>query len=105
MQFLDDGGGVFRNVLGAATAVPRGTPESGHRYVIGVDWGRVDFSCAVVIDASSNRMVAIDRFNGISRWQRMQEEIFDGENSVMKQLAASHDVEIITPSPGRRDDP
>jgi hypothetical protein len=64
-EFLDDGGGVFRNVLGAATADPRSTPESGHRYVIGIDWGRVDFSCAVVIDASTNRMVAIDRFNGI----------------------------------------
>ncbi len=44
---------------------------------------------------------AIDRFNGISRWQRMQEELFDGENSVMKQLAASHDVEIKLLRPGK----
>ena len=64
-EFIDDGGGVFRNVLDAATAVTLTGPESGHRYMIGVDWGRVDFSCAVVIDASVNRMVALDRFNGL----------------------------------------
>ena len=44
---------------------------------------------------------AIERFNGISRWQRMQEELFDGENSVMKKLADSHDVEIKLLRPGK----
>jgi hypothetical protein len=44
---------------------------------------------------------AIDRFNGISRWQRVQELLFDGENSVMKRLSASHDVEIKLLRPGK----
>lgn len=64
-EFTDDAGGVFRNVTHCASAPMQSVPDGGHRYVIGIDWGRVDFSVAIVIDASSGRMVAMDRFNGI----------------------------------------
>jgi len=64
-EFLDDSGGVFRNVLTATTAPLDTMPLAGHRYVFGVDWGRVDFTCAIAIDATESRMVAIDRFNRI----------------------------------------
>ncbi|MHB8625593.1 MAG: terminase large subunit domain-containing protein [Aggregatilineales bacterium] len=64
-EFLTDGGSVFRNVLANATAIAPSGPEAGHRYVFGIDWGRVDFSCAVALDATTRKMVAIDRFNGI----------------------------------------
>ncbi len=69
-EFTDDAGGVFRNVLTSATARLDAVPEAGHRYTVGIDWGRVDdFSVAVVIDMTSDadeaQMVAMDRFNGI----------------------------------------
>ncbi len=64
-EFMDDSGGVFRNILPCATASMLSAPEPGHRYAFGIDWGRVDFSCAVVIDVTDGRMVAMDRFNGV----------------------------------------
>ncbi len=92
-EFLDDSGGVFRNVLASATAPLDTFPLAGHRYVFGIDWGRLDFTCAVAIDATESRMVAIDRFNTIGwalqrgrlavlaeRWQ--PETIWAEENSI-----------------------
>ncbi len=73
-EFIEDSGGVFREVLQSATAPFGSPPEPGHRYVIGVDWGRVDFSVAIVIDATDGRMVAMDRFNGIN-WALQRERI------------------------------
>lgn len=37
---------------------------------------------------------AIVRFDGQTRWQRLQAELLDGENPPLKRLVASHDVEI-----------
>lgn len=65
-EFLDDAGGVFRNVLEAATAVAQAAPVPGHTYVIGVDWGReVDFTALAVVDVTAGALVALDRFNRI----------------------------------------
>lgn len=66
-EFREDGGGVFRWVLEAATAAPQAQPTPGHTYVVGCDWARAvggDFSVFVVLDATSRRMVALHRFNG-----------------------------------------
>jgi hypothetical protein len=70
--FLDEGGGVFRNVLAAVDAElptsPHGAadPTDGRAFVIGVDWGRHnDFTVFVVIDAKRRAVVAIDRFTDI----------------------------------------
>ncbi len=74
-QFLEDAGGVLRRVREAATAQP--TPrETGHQYVMGVDWGKSnDFTVLSVIDLQTKTQVALDRFNQIDyrvQLQRLQ---------------------------------
>lgn len=71
-EFLDDSGAVFRGITEAAIAPPNASYISGHRYVMGVDWGRDhDFTVIIVIDSSTRQMVAIDRFNKIEyRYQQ-----------------------------------
>ena len=65
-EFIDDAGQVFRGIREAATAPPDATYNPAHRYIAGIDWGRErDFTCIVVIDATTQQMVAIDRFNKI----------------------------------------
>lgn len=61
-QFLEDGGGVFRNVRGASTLQPLERGEDGRQYVIGVDWGRSnDATVFCVLDAVSKAQVYLDR--------------------------------------------
>jgi hypothetical protein len=65
-QFLDNGGGVFRNVQNATTAVLQPQAIPYHSYVIGVDLARsYDFNAIVVVDVSTAEVVAIDRFNQV----------------------------------------
>ena len=65
-MFIEDSGGVFRRVMGAATAVPLDNGEDGGQYIIGADWGRSnDFTVFTVIDARARRMVYSDRFTQI----------------------------------------
>jgi phage terminase large subunit-like protein len=65
-EFLESGGAVFRKVREAATAPRDPTYDPARRYVAGIDWGRArDFTCIVVLDADSNTMVALDRFNTV----------------------------------------
>lgn len=64
-EFLDDGGGVFRNVRACATGLLE-RPQAGKRYIVGVDLGKQnDFTVFVVIDADSKRVVWYERFNQI----------------------------------------
>jgi hypothetical protein len=64
-QFLEDGAGVFRRVLEAATTTPQ-APQDGHVYAMGCDWGAVrDFTVLSVIDATTRQQVALERFNQI----------------------------------------
>lgn len=64
--FLEDAGGVFRNVLAAATAKGQQGPVDGHQYVIGVDWARSsDFTVFAVIDTVDNELAHLERFNQI----------------------------------------
>jgi len=68
-EFVDDAGQVFRGIREAAVAPLDAIPDSSHVYTLGVDWAREhDFSCLVVIDATTRQMVAIDRFNKIG-WE------------------------------------
>lgn len=65
-QFLEDGGGVFRRVLDAATATVQDKAQPRHQYVFGVDWGRsADFSVITVVDLATREVVCVDRFNQI----------------------------------------
>lgn len=64
-EFIEDAGGVFRNVMGCATARDA-EPQPNRQYVMGVDWGKSnDFTVLTVLDVESRSMVAFDRFNQI----------------------------------------
>jgi len=61
-EFVEDGGGVFRNVHEAATAQPLDAPEPGATYTMGVDWGRThDATVFTVVDISRKRQVFHER--------------------------------------------
>jgi hypothetical protein len=61
-QFLEDGGGVFRNVIACANATRQDKGTSGRQYVIGVDWGRTnDATVFTAIDVAERAMVDYDR--------------------------------------------
>lgn len=65
-HFIEASGGVFRKVRQAATATPQAGPIEGHRYVCGVDWGKIaDFSVLCLVDCTTREVVQIDRFNQI----------------------------------------
>jgi hypothetical protein len=52
-EFVEDGGGVFRNVR-AAVASANPDPQQGRQYVVGVDWGRTDDATVfTVIDTTA----------------------------------------------------
>jgi phage FluMu gp28-like protein len=64
-QFLDDAGGVFRNVVACSTGYPQ-EPQPGRQYVIGADWGKsYDFSVFSVWDVQAKQEVLIDRSNKV----------------------------------------
>jgi phage terminase large subunit-like protein len=53
-QFIEDAGAVFRRVLEAMRPCLQPKRQDGHRYVIGVDWARVnDFTVFVVVDTTA----------------------------------------------------
>lgn len=66
-EFLDDGGGVFRNIRGCIYGEMHSLsslPPSD--YAFGVDLGKQnDFTVIVVIDRKTNRLVYYDAFNQI----------------------------------------
>lgn len=65
-EFILDSDGVFRHVLAAATATPLDKPRPGSTYVAGLDWAlSVDFTVLTILDATTRRMVYLDRFNGV----------------------------------------
>ncbi len=65
-MFLDDAGGVFRNVRECATAVPLNKADGNRQYIGGVDVATmVDFTVVSVLDVESKEMVYMDRFNRV----------------------------------------
>ncbi len=64
-EFLESSA-VFRGIREAATATRQDSKIAGHRYVVGVDWGKYnDFSVFSVIDSTSREQCYIDRSNQI----------------------------------------
>ena len=54
---------------------PHSTPQPGHTYIAGIDWGRAnDYTAIAVIDATRGQMVALQRFNHIG-WQLQRDRI------------------------------
>lgn len=65
-RFLEGIGSVFRRVQDAATATQQDAPTPGHRYILGVDWGKLnDFTVLTVLDLDGRCQVWLDRFNQI----------------------------------------
>jgi hypothetical protein len=65
-MFLEDAGGVFRNVMACATAEAHGQAIPGHEYIFGVDWAMSkDFTVFTVFDVAERALVWVDRFNQI----------------------------------------
>ena len=64
-EFIEDGGGVFRNVRASATAPPASYRRDG-RYYFGVDWGRSnDYTVIDCINSVTGEQVAHERFTDI----------------------------------------
>ena len=73
--FSDDRGQVFRGLTDAAAPAPYDGPQPGHSYVAGVDWGRSrDYTAIAVLDASNNKMVALERFNQVG-WELQRDRL------------------------------
>ena len=65
-EFIEDGGGVFRRVMEAATAEQEECADSECEYLIGLDWAKLsDFSCFIVLNTTRRAVCYIDRFNQI----------------------------------------
>jgi len=66
-EFLEDAGEVFRKVVKATEGYKDvEKPEKDHLYMMGVDWAKhTDFTVLTVMDATTRRMVAMDRFNQV----------------------------------------
>ena len=65
-EFIEDTGGVFRGIQAAATAERQTEAQEGGDYLFGVDWGKhTDFTVIIVLDAATQQVVAMDRFNQI----------------------------------------
>lgn len=65
-QFLEDGGGVFRNVQAVSTGKEQRDPTDGHTYVAGGDWGRSGDPTAISVwDATERREVCLERWDGV----------------------------------------
>jgi len=74
-EFLDDGGGVFRNVLECAIAQPEAQGNEHHTYIIGIDWGRVtDLTVVIVINATTKSVAYIETY-GRTEFHRQVERI------------------------------
>lgn len=75
-EFLEDGGGVFRNVQRSATSQTQDARADDRQYVFGVDWGKhEDFTVISVVDTATGALVKLDRFNEIDytiQTQRLQ---------------------------------
>jgi len=65
-QFIDDAGGVFRNVVELSTVPPLRVPTKDQQIIFGVDWGKSnDFTVISAIDVGTRQQVYLDRFNQI----------------------------------------
>jgi hypothetical protein len=65
-QFIEDAGAMFRRVIEAMRPCGQESRQDGHRYVIGVDWARVnDFTVFVVVDTTARCVCALDRFTRV----------------------------------------
>ncbi len=71
-EFLEDGGGVLRNVK-SAVRDQVWSPDPRRTYVMGADWARSnDYSVFTVMDAESRDVVHLDRMNQVDYHLQLQ---------------------------------
>lgn len=93
-EFREDAG-VFRGVRGAATATAQEGPIDGHAYVMGVDWALSDdFTVAVVLDATTMAMAAMDRYNQVDYGMQLDR---------VEALARRFNVDAVAPELNSRE--
>lgn len=64
--FVEDGAGVFRRVVEAATAEPQDGRRGDTVYISGIDWAlNHDYTVVTIIDVKRRELVYMDRFNGV----------------------------------------
>lgn len=87
-EWLDDAGGVFRNVNKACVLEPRGFADAPHaRYVLGVDFARKqDFTVICVLNADTREQVYLERFNQL---------MWDVQVQRVMGVAAQYNAEVI----------
>lgn len=72
-EFLDDGGGVFRNIRQCIYGKMQENRNFWKKFVIGVDLGKHnDFTVFAVIDPETSRLVWYERFNQIDYSLQLQ---------------------------------
>lgn len=65
-EFLEDGAGVFSNIISSQKAFLLDQPQPGRRYVMGIDWAKSeDFTVFVVLDTMTRKVVHIERFQNL----------------------------------------
>lgn len=75
-QFLLESAGVFRGMRSCLRGALQ-EPQPGHRYVMGVDLGRLrDYSVLVVMDAAQRHVVYFDRFKDLA-WEVQYKRIIE----------------------------
>lgn len=65
-DFINWDGAVFRNIRECIADCLQPGPEPGHKYAIGGDWGKQDFTVFSVLDITDRKIVQIDRSNQIN---------------------------------------
>ena len=91
-EFIEDAGGVFRQVRRQAT-LKRATPYAGV-FVAGLDWAQqLDFTVMTVMDAKTHRVVDMDRFNKVDwAFQRARVKAMADRWQVKKIVAESNSI-------------
>lgn len=91
-EFVSSEGAVFRNIT--ENLIESALPVTGHRYVMGVDWGKSnDYTAISIWDTSTMNEVYLDRFNQID-WglQRARIMTLVAKYGVVKILAESNSI-------------
>lgn len=65
-EFVEDAGGVFRNVAACATAKQADGRRGDAVYIAGLDWAlSYDFTVLSIINVNTRELVYLDRYNGV----------------------------------------
>jgi hypothetical protein len=73
--FLLSGQGYFGPLDGVFSAPQGATPQEGHRYFAGIDWGQMnDWTVLSIVDQTTMQQVAIYRWRGLP-WREMRRQI------------------------------